>query len=64
MTKREAAVVSAYTGILIGSFSWMHEYIEEIMERPVFTHELADEEVIGQIKKKAKDDFLAIEITP
>jgi len=39
MTKREAAIVSAYTGILIGSFSDLHQYIEEIMKRPVWTHE-------------------------
>ena len=31
MTKREAAIVSAYTGVLIGDFNEMHRYIEEIM---------------------------------
>lgn len=35
MTKREAAIVSAYTGILIGSFSDMHEYVEEKLQRSV-----------------------------
>tara|TARA_R110000868_G_scaffold162439_1_gene393687 strand:+ start:27193 stop:27384 length:192 start_codon:yes stop_codon:yes gene_type:complete len=58
MTKNEAAIVGAYTGILIGSFSDMHKYVEKIMGRPVFTHELpllADE-----IQKKSSDDFLQI----
>ena len=39
MNKREAAVISAYTGILLGEFSDLHKYVEEIFGRPVFTHE-------------------------
>jgi len=41
MNKQEAALISAYTGYMIGDFSEMHKLIEETMERPVFTHELA-----------------------
>ena len=56
MTEREGAVLSAYTGILMcKTFSPVHEYIEEIMGRPVWTHEipmLADE-----IKEKSKEEF-------
>lgn len=62
MTKREAAIVSAYTGILIGAFDDMHAYIEEKLGRPVFTHELADEDVWKEIHTKAKNDFLNIEV--
>jgi hypothetical protein len=62
MTKKEAAIVSAYTGILIGDFSQMHEYIEKLLERPVFTHELANKEVWNLIKEKSKSDFIGIEI--
>lgn len=39
--KKEAVIVSAYTGVLIGDFNEMHRYIEEIMGRQVFTHELS-----------------------
>ncbi len=42
MNKREAAIVAAYTGFLIGEFSDMHKYIEEIMGGSVFTHELGE----------------------
>ena len=59
MNKREAAIISAYTGILCGEFSDMHEYIEEIMGRPVFTHEMGGA-VNEQIKTKSKADFLAV----
>lgn len=62
MTKREAAIVSAYTGILIGNFSDLHKYIEEIMGRPVWTHELGREEIFDQIKNLSKNDFLSISV--
>lgn len=62
MTKREAAIVGAYTGILLGEFSEMHKYIEEIMERPVFTHELASKDMCETIKQKAKADFMSITV--
>lgn len=60
MTKREAAIVSAYTGILIGEFDDMHEYIEEIMQRPVFTHEMPF--IWNEIKERSREDFLNIKI--
>ena len=59
MTKRECAIVMAYTGIcmLTGeNFSIFHEYIEEKLGRPVHTHELPELE--EEIKEKSKDDFL------
>ncbi len=60
MTKREAAILSAFTGLLIGSFLDMHKYIEEIMRRPVFTHELANEEIVAEIKEKSRHDFMKL----
>jgi len=61
MTKREAAIVSAYTGYLCGDFGAMHEYIEEIMGRPVLTHELGNKSTFQEISFKAKEDFCALE---
>lgn len=60
MTKREAAIVSAYTGYLIGEFSDFHAYAEEIMERPVFTHEFPS--ISDELKEKSKADFMSIKI--
>ena len=62
MTTKEAAIVSAYTGILLGDISELHKYIEEIMERPVFTHELASVSVTNEIKKRSKDDFVNLSV--
>lgn len=56
MTKREGAVISAYTMILMfKDFSPVHEYIEEIIGRPVFTHEILSLET--EIKEKSKAEF-------
>ena len=62
MTKQEAAIVSAYTGMLLGKFSDMHAYIEKILQRPVWTHKLANKELAKQIKDKSKQDFCSISI--
>ena len=60
MTEQEGAIVGAFTGVLCGEFSALHRYIEKIMERPVFTHELGGSEVIQEIKEKSKRDFIAL----
>ncbi|QDP60396.1 MAG: hypothetical protein GOVbin1096_24 [Prokaryotic dsDNA virus sp.] len=60
LDKRQAAIVGAYTGILCGPFSDLHEFIEEIMGRPVWTHELGSVEVAEEVKEKAKPYFLEI----
>ena len=62
MTKREAAIVSAFTGKMLGSFSEMHRYVEEIMGRQVFSHEMANCSIAKQIREKAKPDFVELEV--
>lgn len=62
MTKHEAAIVSAYTGYLIGSFSDMHEYVEKVMGRPVWTHEMGSVAFAAQLREKSKPDFVSIKI--
>jgi hypothetical protein len=60
LTREQAAIVSAYTGYLIGPVSDMHAYIEKIMGRPVWTHEMASEQLMDQVREAAKDDFIAL----
>lgn len=63
MTDKEKAIVMAYTGVTMlkgEKFSIFHKYIEDIMGRPVFTHELSDEFVWEQIKEKSSTDFLRL----
>ena len=61
MTIRESLVISAYTDFMIGNdFGKVHEYIEEILGRQVFTHELASEETHKEIQEKSKKEFIEI----
>ena len=61
MTKREAAVVMAFTGValLVGDdFTYFHKYVEELMGRPVWTHELPTLE--DEIKRRAYPEMRGI----
>lgn len=60
MTKQEKIIVSAYTGVLMCEFPDVHKYIEEKLGRPVWTHELANEDVWDLIREKTRDDFLKL----
>jgi len=61
MTDREKAIVMAYTGacMLTGyKFQIFHKYVEDIMGRPIWTHEMV--QFADDIKEKSKDDFMAL----
>lgn len=63
MTKYECAIVMAHTGICMltgDDFGIYHEYIEKIMGRPVWTHELAIPEIAEEITEKSLNDFLEL----
>jgi hypothetical protein len=58
MNKREAAIVSAFTGYLLGDFSDMHKYAEEIMSGPIWTHQFGDKQFTKKLKAAAKPDYI------
>lgn len=58
MTVREGAVISAYTQVLVCDMHYLHEYIEEIMGRPVFTHEIPG--IADEIRERSKNEFMNI----
>ena len=60
MTLDEKIVVSAYTGYLMCDFNLMHKYIEKIMGRPVWIHELGMDIFNNELHEKVKPDFLKI----
>ena len=60
MTKHEAAVISLFTGILIGDFSDMHKYAEKLNGEPIMTHQFANTNFVESLKEKCKPDFMAI----
>ena len=59
MTDREKVIVTMYTGkAMVKEEKWslVYQYAEELMKRPVYTHELYSDE----LTEKAKPDFLAL----
>ena len=63
MTDREKAIVMAYTGICMltgDKFQIFHKYVEDIMGRPIWTHEMVSKSIADEISEKSKDDFIAL----
>lgn len=61
MTDREKAIVMAYTGVTMlkdDKLQIFYKYVEEIMGRSIWTHEMA--QLADDIKEKSKDDFMAL----
>lgn len=58
LTKEQAAIIGAYTGILCGPFSHVHKAVEEKLGRPVWTHEFPG--LADVIREAFKDDFLRL----
>ena len=61
MNKKEAVLVSAYTGFLLTKdFADVHEFCEDLLGRPIWTHEFASQEVQKEIKEKCKPMIIAM----
>lgn len=60
LTKKQAAIIGAYTGISCGPFSDIQKLAEELLGRPIFTHEFASEKLVDELKAKSKPLFLEI----
>lgn len=60
MTKKESAIISAFTGILCGPFSAMQEYADEKFGRPTYTHEFGSEDFANELKERTRPDFVAL----
>lgn len=63
MTKKECAIVMAYTGICMlqgDNLGIYYKYVQDLMGRPVWSHEMADKEIDNKIKELAKPDFLKL----
>lgn len=59
MNSREAAIISAYTGVSFGEnhFSAFRAYVEEKFGHSVFSHEMASQGFWDKLKELSKDDF-------
>jgi hypothetical protein len=60
LTSEQAAIIGAFTGFLCGPFDELHAYIERVMERPVWTHEMAAEGWGDVLQEAARADFMSL----
>lgn len=60
LTKEQAAIIGVYTGVLCGDFADAQEYIEKLMGRPVWTHEMGSKAFAAELTNLARSDFLSI----
>lgn len=58
--KEVGCIVGAYTGILCGKMGDLHEYIEKLLGRSVWTHELGNKAMSEDIKKASAPDFMRL----
>lgn len=60
LTKEQAAIIGAYTGITCGPFSDIHEYAEKKLGRPIQIFEFGSNGVGNELKEKSREDFLSL----
>lgn len=61
MTREEALMLSAYTGVLlVPDFEDVHRYCEELMGFPILTHEFAEERLQIEIREKLRPRVWAL----
>lgn len=62
MTKREAAIVSAYTGHLCCDFSDLKAYAEELLGMRLSTHQVDDKKFAAKLRELSKEDFVNLTV--
>jgi hypothetical protein len=60
LTRDQAAIIGVYTGISAGPFADVQKLAEDLLERPVFTHELANQDLCEKLKELVKPQFIQI----
>jgi hypothetical protein len=61
LTRRQAAILSAYTGTLCGSFADMQDYVDSLPGfKGIGTISFASEQVAEMIREASKADFMAL----
>lgn len=60
LTKEQAAIIGLYTGYTCGPFADVHELAEEVLNRPILTHEFGSAQLHEKLQEKIKDRFMEI----
>ena len=63
MTLEERVIVETYTGYCMTSGDErdeVYKYMQKLLGRPVYTHELAQKSVVNKLQEKSKADFIEL----
>lgn len=61
LTRRQAAIIGAFTGIACGPFSDIHKYVDGLPGfKGIMTHNFADKAVRQKIREECKADFIGL----
>ena len=63
MTLEERVIVETYTGYCMTSGderNAVYKYMQKLLGRPVYTHELAQKFVMNKLHEKSKADFIEL----
>ena len=63
MTLEDRVIVETYTGYCMTSGderNAVYKYMEQLLGRPVYTHELAQKSVVKMLQEKSKADFIEL----
>ncbi len=60
LSKEQAAIIGAYTGVISGPFADIQEYAEKKLGRPLWTHQFGNEETAKELEKASEEDFMSI----
>ena len=61
MTRKEAILLSSYTGfLLVPDFSEVHKFCEDTLGRPIWTHEFADQDTQKEIQEKLRPRIMEL----
>jgi hypothetical protein len=63
ITKREAAIIMAYTGIVFGCPNEFHRYAEELLGRSIFIHEFTSPDFIRKLQTESEEDFINLSMS-
>ena len=64
LTRREAAIITAYTGITLGDYFAFSDYAEEKLGTPPGSAEMSSKHWWDRLHEASKADFLALEVEP
>lgn len=60
LTPKAAAIITLYTGDLLGKFDTAHALAEELLGRPIMTHEFRDPALLAILKDRVRPLFISL----